>query len=38
MQEQDSLGDLPARGVFPSKYPLVAPAAEMNNRVDNLVI
>jgi len=30
MQEQDPLGDLPAAGIFPSKYPSIAPA-EMSN-------
>jgi len=30
VQEQDYLGDLPARCIFPSKYPSIAPA-EMSN-------
>ena len=30
VQEQDTLGDLPADGVFPSKFPSIAPA-EMSN-------
>ena len=30
VQEQDPLGDLPADGVFPSKFPSVAPV-EMSN-------
>ena len=30
VQEQDSLGDLPAAGVFPSKCPSIAPA-EISN-------
>ena len=30
VQEQDPLGELPARGVFPSKCPSIAPA-EMSN-------
>ena len=30
VQEQDPLGDFPAAGVFPSKYPSIGPA-EMSN-------
>ena len=30
VQEQDPLSDLPAAGVFPSKFPSIAPA-EMSN-------
>jgi len=32
VQEQDPLGDLPAAGVFPSKFPSITPAELSNTR------